>query len=315
MSKYECFNERGCDDQGNEFSYKRHRPAEDCRECKECDCHCPPGPQGPVGPRGPVGPQGPVGATGPVGPQGPAGVAGPAGPQGPAGATGPVGPQGPTGEAGPIGPQGPIGATGPVGPQGPVGATGPVGPQGPTGETGPIGPQGPTGPAGPVGPQGPVGATGPVGPQGPQGEPGPGGALSYADFYALQPPDNTVAIAPGEDVDFPQNGPTSNTEIVRASDSSFNLLEPGVYQVLFQVNTDSAGQLVLTLNDEEIPYTLVGRSAGTSQIIGMALITTTVATSVLTVRNPAGNPVDLVITPNAGGTEPTSAHLIITRIA
>lgn len=129
------------------------------------------------------------------------------------------------------------------------------------------------------------------------------------------PGDNADAVAHGADVDFPQDGPTSGTDIVRASASSFNLLTPGVYQVQFQVSVTKAGQLVLTLNGAELAYTVVGRATGTSQIIGIALIETTIATSVLTIRNPADNAAALTITPVAGGKEPVSAHLIITRLA
>jgi len=53
---------------------------------------------------------------------------------------------------------------------------------------------------------------------------------------------------------------------------------------------------------------------GTSQIVGMALVETTVINSILTVRNPAGNPTALGITPLAGGTRPVSAHLVIILI-
>ena len=276
---------------------------------------CPPGPQGPIGPRGPQGVQGPAG---PAGPQGPTG------PQGPIGATGPQGPVGPAGAIGPIGPQGPIGETGPIGATGPAGPIGPQGPQGETGPAGPIGPQGPqgeTGPAGPIGPQGPQGETGPagpIGPQGPQGETGPAGpagtVLAFADFYALMPGDNAAPIAPGGDVAFPQDGPSSGGSITRLSDSSFALSDVGVYQVLFQVSADEAGQLLLTLNGAQLPYTVVGRAAGTSQLVGMALVQTTVATSVLTVRNPAGATTALTLTPVAGGTLPVSAHLVITQL-
>jgi len=319
-----------------------------------CCINCPPGPQGPAGPQGPVGPrgpqgipgaigpigpQGPAGETGPIGPQGPAGVAGPVGPQGPGGETGPagpqgpvgpqgpigetgpIGPQGPAGVAGPIGPQGPAGETGPIGPQGPAGEVGPIGPQGPVGETGPVGPQGPVGETGPVGPQGPVGETGPVGPQGPVGETGPigpqgpaGGVLNYADFYALMPPDNAATVAPGTDVSFPQDGPNSGAGIARSGPDAFNLAEIGTYQVLFQVSVTEAGQLILTLNGEDLAYTVAGRATGASQIVGMAIVETTVINSVLTVRNPEGTAAALTITPLAGGTRPVSAHLVITQI-
>ncbi len=210
------------------------------------------------------------------------------------------------------GPQGPIGETGPVGPQGPAGEIGPIGPQGPAGETGPIGPQGPIGETGPVGPQGPIGETGPTGPQGPAGE--PGGVLNFADFYALMPPDNSVTVAPGEDVSFPQDGPNSGLDIARTGPSSFNLAQIGTYQILFQVSVTEAGQLILTLNGEDLDYTVVGRATGTSQIVGMSVVTTTATNSILTVRNPVGNATALTITPLAGGTRPVSAHLVITQI-
>lgn len=264
-------------------SCKRHRPPEPCCDRRDpCVC-CPPGPQGPQGPQGVAGPQGPVG------PQGPAGVPGIPGPQGPAGAVGPVGPQGPIGETGPAGPQGV------AGPQGPVG---PIGPQGPQGVVGPQGVAGPQGPQGVAGPQGPAGTV-----------------LAYADFYALMPPDNTTTIAAGTDVEFPQDGPATGTGITRLSATSFNLGDVGVYQVMFQVSVTEPGQLMLTLNGADLAYTVVGRATGTSQIVGMALVATTSANSVLTVRNPEGTAEALTITPLAGGTRAVSAHLVILQLA
>ncbi|SCY22382.1 hypothetical protein [Alkaliphilus peptidifermentans] len=192
-------------------------------------------------------------------------------------------------------------------PPGPPGPEGPEGPQGPQGEQGPEGPQGIQGPQGPTGEQGATGATGATGPS--------EGILAYADFYALMPPDNTATVAVGTDVDFPQDGPSSMTTITRVNDSEFNLGAIGTYQVLFQVSVDEAGQLVLTLDGAELAYTVVGRATGTSQIVGMALVSTTETDSILTVRNPANNATALTITPMAGGTEPVSAHLVITQIA
>ena len=97
--------------------------------------------------------------------------------------------------------------------------------------------------------------------------------------------------------------------------SSFNLDSIGTYQILFQVSVTEAGQLILTLNGRDLDYTVAGRATGTSQIVGMAVVTTTAVNSVLTVRNPAGNAAALTVTPLAGGTRPVSAHLVITQIA
>lgn len=168
----------------------------------------------------------------------------------------------------------------------------------------PMGIIGPTGATGPQGVAGEISATGPTGPA------GTSGVLDFADFYALMPPDNPATVAPGTDVSFPQDGPNSGSGISRLGASSFNLAEIGSYQILFQVGVSEAGQLVLTLNGSELAYTVVGRATGTSQIIEMTIITTTSINSVLTVRNPAA----LTITPVAGGTEPVSAHLVITQI-
>ena len=165
---------------------------------------------------------------------------------------------------------------------------------------------------GEVGATGPTGATGAIGPTGPQGE--AGGVLNYADFYALMPPDNAATVAPGTDVSFPQDGPNSGGGISRIDDSSFNLADIGTYQILFQVGVNEEGQLILTLNGGDLEYTVVGRATGTSQIIGMAIVTTTSINSILTVRNPAGNAAALTITPLAGGTRPVSAHLVITQL-
>ncbi|QWG64900.1 collagen-like repeat preface domain-containing protein [Bacillus mycoides] len=232
---------------------------------------------------------------------------------------GPTGVTGLTGATGPTGDIGPTGATGPTGDIGPTGATGPTGDIGPTGATGPTGDIGPTGVTGPTGDIGPTGATGPTGDIGPTGATGPtGGVLDFADFYALMPPDNAATVAVGGDVDFPRDGPFSGAGIARTGADTFNLSAIGSYQVLFQVSVTEAGQLVLTLNSGagavELAYTVVGRATGTSQIVGMALVQTSVINSILTVRNPASESTALTITPLAGGTESVSAHLVITRL-
>jgi hypothetical protein len=128
------------------------------------------------------------------------------------------------------------------------------------------------------------------------------------------PPDNAATVAPGTDVSFPQDGPTNGAGIARTGPSTFNLAVIGVYEVLFHVSVSEAGQLILTLNGADLAYTVVGRATGTTQLIGRAFLRTTTINSTLTVRNPAGNPTALTITPLAGGTRPVSAHLVITQI-
>lgn len=219
---------------------------------------------------------------------------------------------GQTGELGncltpPAGPTGPAGATGPKGDMGDVGPAGLQGVAGPKGDTGDVGPTGPQGASGAQGTPGVSGATGPTGPAGVAGN------CAFADFYALMPPDNAATVAVDMGVDFPQNGASSG-QISRMNSNDFSLPAIGTYQVMFQVSVTEAGQLGLRLNGAELPFTVVGRATGTSQIVGISLIETTVPFSVLSVVNPSGNSTALTITPLAGGTAPVSAHLVITQL-
>lgn len=138
----------------------------------------------------------------------------------------------------------------------------------------------------------------------------------YADFYALMPSDNGTSIALGADVEFPQNGPSSLTDIVRValSNSSFTLVSIGTYHISFSVPVSIAGQLVVTLNGVELAQGVFGRAALTSPIAGSLIINTVTANSVITIRNPAGNAAALPITASAGGASPVSAHLVVTRL-
>jgi Collagen triple helix repeat (20 copies) len=277
------------------------------------------GPTGPAGATGGTGAAGPAGATGAAGPAGATGATGAAGPAGATGATGGAGPAGPIGPMGVTGPAGVTGASGPAGPSGVTGATGATGAAGVTGVTGAAGPTGAAGAAGVTGasgPAGPTGATGATGAAGPTGATGAtGGSLGFAEFFALAPPDNAATVAPGDPVDFPEDGPVSTSgTITRTGPSSFNLADIGTYQVSFEVSVDEAGQLVLQLNGADLAYTVVGRATGTSEIVGEAYVSVTVINSILDVANPAGNPTALTITPLAGGTRPVSSTLLIQQI-
>jgi hypothetical protein len=139
--------------------------------------------------------------------------------------------------------------------------------------------------------------------------------LDFADFFALMPPDNAPPVPPVSDVTFPQDGPSSGSgSIVRTGPSTVNLGAIGTYSVTFQVSVSEAGQLVLKLNGIELAYTVAGRATGTNQIVGTALVTTTLINSVLSVSNPASASTALTITPFAGGSNPVSAHLVILRV-
>lgn len=168
------------------------------------------------------------------------------------------------------GPQGPAGSAGVAGATGPAGANGPQGVIGNNGATGATGP-GATGAASMV--AGPTGLTGLTGATGPAGPTGSSSSFAFADFFALMPGENAATVGIGTDVAFPQNGSSSVSAITRTGASAFNLSAIGTYQVMFQVSVNEPGQLNLTLNGADLPSTVVGRATGTSQIVGMSLVT------------------------------------------
>ena len=211
-------------------------------------------------------------------------------------------PQGLPGLRGLVGQAGPAGPTGPPGAAGEPGSAGTAGEKGATGATGA---QGAAGSNGSAGPTGPAGATGPT------GATGATGTGKAAEFFALMPGDNPATVPGGADVQFPQDGPSTSSDIARLGFSTFDLVVPGVYRVSFQVPVDEPGQLVLTLDGVQLAYTVVGRATGTSQITLIALVQSVTANQVLTVRNPIGSLVALTVTPFAGGVEPVSATLLI----
>ena len=127
-------------------------------------------------------------------------------------------------------------------------------------------------------------------------------------------PDNSATIAPGADVYFSQDGPNSSNLITRESSNKFSLTEIGTYLIMFQVSVKEAGQLLITLNNNELDYTVAGRATGISQIYQTNIITTKSSSSLLSIINPESEAAALTISPLSGGTEPVSAHLVIIKL-
>lgn len=68
--------------------------------------------------------------------------------------------------------------------------------------------------------QGPQGIQDKIGPTGPQGPQGPAGSISnHADFLGIMSPDNSSTVAPGTDIEFPQDVPNNSGTIERTSAS------------------------------------------------------------------------------------------------
>jgi collagen triple helix repeat protein len=235
------------------------------------------------------------------------------GTQGNQGNQGNNGSQGFQGTQGAQGPQGVQGAQGIQGPRGVQGNQGFQGAQGALGAQGNQGPRGVQGNQGFQGAQGAQGGNGAQGPQGVQGNQGQAANGTFAEFYGLQPSDYPATVAVGADVPFPRSGPAAGSIITIVNPGVFQLSNIGTYEISFVVPVDEPGQLEVSINGILQSYTVVGRATGTSAIVGQSLVTTTLADSEIAIEN-ASSSSALTITPNAGGTSPVSASLIIQQL-
>jgi hypothetical protein len=130
------------------------------------------------------------------------------------------------------------------------------------------------------------------------------------------PGDNAVTVAVNSAVEFPQDGPALGSSIVRTGPSTFNLVNIGTYSVLSQVSVNEAGNLQVALGGIGLGYTVVGRATGTSQIVIMTFVRTTVVNEILSIINAGSNGTALTVTPFAGDIgKPVSATLAITRLS
>jgi len=155
----------------------------------------------------------------------------------------------------------------------------------------------------------PMGSTGPMGPTG-IGITGPPVEIGYAYFYAIMPNDNPDEINPGDAVTFIREGPSSGivTPNIGMTGYGFDIQTTGLYMITMCASITEIGQLVLCINDNEQPETVVGRDTLTSQIIGINIIRAFTG-DVISIRNPSTNTGNLTITPSAGGVTPVSASL------
>lgn len=141
------------------------------------------------------------------------------------------------------------------------------------------------------------------------------GLPAYGSFYAIMPPDNAGAIAPGFAVAFPNDGPSLGG-IARISSSAFNIPLTGTYEVNWYAITSSINQFLLRVNGAEQANTAIGGGNTNVTMTGSVFITTTVANSVLELVNPlsSGGAATLRAAPFSGQNEPFSAWLTIKKL-
>lgn len=202
------------------------------------------------------------------------------------------------------GPRGPRGFRGLTGRRGLQGNQGNQGNPGPTGVTGAVGSGGAVGPVGPLGP------AGPLGPDGPQGPPGPSATLEYA--YLFNTSVQTVAVESNLTLD--TNGVMTTGIVHTPGTAGITLVNIGTYKVTFSVSGTEASQFALFNGVTMVPGSLYGSGAATQQNAGQAIVVTTGANAVLTLRNHTSNAAVGLPTIGGGALANTNASVLIEKL-
>jgi collagen triple helix repeat protein len=203
-----------------------------------------------------------------------------------------------------------LGAHSVRGPRGPRGFRGRIGKRGLQGNQGNRGNAGLAGVAGAVGPGGAVGSVGPAGPEGPQGLPGTSPTPEYAYLYnaAVQ----TVPVESNVTLD--TNGVMTSGITHTAGAAGITLVNIGVYRVTFSVSGTETSQFALFNGATMVPGSLYGSGAGTQQNAGQAIVVTTVANAVLTLRNHTSAAAVGLPTTGGGTLANTNASVLIQKL-
>ena len=220
------------------------------------------------------------------------------------------------GKDGKDGKNGKDGKDGMRGKRGKCGKNGLDGKDGKDGKNGIDGKDGKDGKDGIDGKDGKDGKDGIDGKDGKDGKDGTNGTNVFANYYGLQPLNTLPQVAPGLAVEFPTDGPNNGTEITRLTPSTFNITNPGNYLVIFNVTFVEPAELLVKLNNVELPQTLVARAVGETQLIGNYIINVTNPNTVLAICNPLNAPNPLTISPNTGNNDNNSlsSHLNIMKL-
>jgi len=97
--------------------------------------------------------------------------------------------------------------------------------------------------------------------------------------------------------------------ISQLSPTSFNLAEPGCYQVNFKMPVTGPAQLQLRLNGEALESSTVGALKGSTTVVGFNIIRTTEENMILELVNPATN-----VAQELSSTDPFVAQFIVIKV-
>ena len=140
----------------------------------------------------------------------------------------------------------------------------------------------------------------------------PTGSLSFAFFYGQSPIDSIVKILPGESVDFPTTQISSDANITRSIMGVFSISNTGYYEVSWQVRIHGSAQLALNINGVFQPQTVSSINAGGSQITNTVIIAIP-TNSTVSLINPLGNPMPVLISQTGGNLTQLNANSLVIK--
>jgi hypothetical protein len=106
--------------------------------------------------------------------------------------------------------------------------------------------------------------------------------------------DYSTGIGIGTAVPFPRDGAATNASVVRASGSSFTVVDSGVYEISWTVGFVQKSQLQISISGSGVVDTTT-LSGGANSINSNTVIVTLSAGELIELINPPGNPGALTV--------------------
>ncbi len=134
-------------------------------------------------------------------------------------------------------------------------------------------------------------------------------------MFTMNQLQKNVSTEPGDPIDFSENDIMQSKNIQRIFPGQYQLSEPGLYYAQFQLSLLHPGQLIISIDHEEQPGSVVGTSADGGPVFGFHMFRTDHPNAVFSIQNPLQNTKPVIVASYAGGVMPVTADLLLLHIA
>lgn len=136
----------------------------------------------------------------------------------------------------------------------------------------------------------------------------------YSAYNTITNGEPQVVYNGGTAIEFPNDGDMTGTGITRVGPGVFRVTSAGIYNMYFQIGVSNPSQVVIRLNNAELPHTVTGTGNGNTQLIGQYYVRVNTPNSIIGVYNPINNSA-IGIAASLGGAQSSNINLLIQQLS